>query len=185
MAKQRLTKNQREYLRQIKLIKRSIKYVERKYNMTTTLGDLIPNYSEGKLPQRITKSMLKNLATTRSKKIRSVALPIHDIIEDIANMINQIPDFRYFRKKGNPPITLSFVEEKQELLNWLYDNSIGDDNYIAYLESRFQELSENFEGILYDSDQDNVVNSIVKAGEIIKGTNLTIFENMDFSDYDE
>ena len=162
-------------IKKLKKITSAQIYKKAKYSKKET-GELISGL-KGKEQEKIERKKYKESPSVYTK----------DIIEEIKNAINEIPDEVTY--KGG--VTTDYSEKKariNELLDEMVAESKKDGSYYAYIEY----LNQNFiiidsyaQHSMYESDQEIAEAAFYRIPGVIKGGPLTIDESKFYEDLSE
>ena len=95
--------------------------------------------------------------------------------------IEHMPDYRdFYRYKSRRIVRIDFTETKQKVVDIMEDRikEYGIAIYDKYLEDKINEFHYNVEVTIYDSEEENIRNSLVELVSIVKGSPLTFEERM-------
>lgn len=95
--------------------------------------------------------------------------------------IEHMPDYRdFYRYKSRKIVRIDFTETKQKVVDIMEDRikEYGIAIYDKYLEDKINEFHYNVEVTIYDSEEENIRNSLVELVSIVKGSPLTFEERM-------
>lgn len=95
--------------------------------------------------------------------------------------IERMPDYRdFYRYKSRRIVRIDFTETKQKVVDIMEDRikEYGIAIYDKYLEDKINDFHYNVEVTIYDSEEENIRNSLVELVSIVKGSPLTFEERM-------
>ena len=95
--------------------------------------------------------------------------------------IEGMPDYRdFYRYKSRRVVRIDFTETKQKVVDIMEDRikEYGIAIYDKYLEDKINDFHYNVEVTIYDSEEENIRNSLVELVSIVKGSPLTFEERM-------
>lgn len=202
MAKKskKLTKTEADYKRLRENLLKSTREVRKKgFDIAMDL----PTLSEAKKDKTFSlRKAINQMKKVSGKKTGNIKLVLKDTGEiltlkearEIINVsyhyymkdkilaeIERMPDYRdFYRYKSRRIVRIDFTETKQKVVDIMEDRikEYGLEVYDKYLEDKINDFHYNVEVTIYDSEEENIRNSLVELISIVKGSPLSFEERM-------
>lgn len=202
MAKKskKLTKTEADYKRLRENLLKSTREVRKKgFDIAMNL----PTISEAKKDKTFSlRKAINQMKKVSGKKTGNIKLVLKDTGEiltlkearEIINVsyhyymkdkilaeIEHMPDYRdFYRYKSRRIVRIDFTETKQKVVDIMEDRikEYGLEVYDKYLEDKINDFHYNVEVTIYDSEEENIRNSLVELISIVKGSPLGFEERM-------